>query len=181
MGRIAKRYAKALLKLTSGNLQQAKEYRDSLIELKALFSLDEAARVLNSPAMPDDLKKSLLSYGLKAANAGSDVNHLVDAVVDSGRVSMIPQIADAFAQYIDEAEGLVHAEVTSAVELSTESQQQIATAVSRLLNKKAQVTHHVDHDLLGGFVVKVGDYKVDLSLKSKLEGLAKTAVQDTFR
>ncbi len=181
MGRIAKRYAKALLKLTSGDLQQAKKYRDSLIELKALFSLDEAAKVLNSPAMPDDLKKSLLSYGLKAANAGSEVQHLVEAVVDSGRVSMIPQIADAFSQNIDEVEGRVHADVTSAVALSSEAQQEIANAISRLLNKKAEVTHHIDSDLLGGFVVRVGDYKVDLSLKSKLEGLAKTAVQDTFR
>ncbi|MBM4251022.1 MAG: ATP synthase F1 subunit delta [Deltaproteobacteria bacterium] len=181
MGRIAKRYAKALLKLTGGDLQQAKKYRDSLLELKALFSLDEAARVLNSPAMPDDLKKSLLSYGLKAADAASAVNNLVDAVVDCGRVSLLPQIAGAFAQYIDEAEGLVQADVTSAVELSSEAQQQIAKAVGQLLNKKAEVTHHVDRDLLGGFVVKVGDYKVDLSLKNKLEGLAKTAVQDTFR
>ena len=181
MSRIAKRYAKALLKLTSGDLAKAKKYRDNLVELKALFSLDEASRVLKSPAMPVDLKKSLLSYGLKAADAGTEVRHLVEAVVDAGRADLLPEISDSFSAYIDEVEGKVHAEVTSALPLSPEATNQIAAAVSHILHKKAEVTHHVDSDLLGGFVVRVGDYVVDLSLKSKLAGLTKSAVQDTFR
>ena len=181
MSRIAKRYAQALLKLTTGDLGRAKNYRDSLNEVGALFSLDEAAKVLYSPVMPNDLKKSLLSYGLKVANAGDELSRMVDTVVDAGRVSLLPQVIDVFARLIDEAEGIVHAEVTAAVSLPSEDTKQIATALSHLFGKKAEITQLVDGSLLGGFVVKVGDYVVDLSLKTKLEGLANAAVQDTFR
>ena len=181
MVKLAKRYAQALLKISQGDLVKAKNYRDSLNDLKALFCLEESARILRSPVMPNDLKKSLLTYGLDVTNAGQPVRNLVNTVVDAGRVTLVPDVADAYSAFIDEVEGSIKARVTTAVQLPPDDCQNIAAAISQLMNKKADVTQQIDSSLLGGFVVSFGDFVVDLSLKSKLSGLAKAAVEDTYR
>ncbi len=180
MSRIAKRYAKALFKLTGGDLVKAKRARDALFGLNELFKLDESARVLLSPVMPKDLKKSLLSYGTKEFAADDDVKQLVEAVVEAGRVSFLPEISQVFSEFIDDAEGIVQAQVESAVALSAQEDQDIVATLAQMLHKKIVLKSAVNTALLGGFVVRVGNYLIDLSLKSKLDGLAKSAVQDSF-
>ena len=180
MSRIAKRYAQALLKLTAGNLIQAKAYAQSLTPVNELFQIQDSASVLCSPVMPLDLKKSLLAYGLKTANASDEVQHMVFAVADAGRVQLLPDIIKEYIRLIDEAEGIVHAEISSAVSMPADDIKEIAAALGKLLRKKVQTSQLIDNTLLGGFVVRVGQYLVDLSLKTKLEGIAMSAVQDTF-
>ena len=180
MSRIAKRYAKALFKLNGGDLVKAKSERDALIGLNELFKIDESARVLLSPVMPKELKKNLLSYGLKQVAASDDVKRLIDGIVDAGRVTFLPEIAQVYAEFIDEAEGIAQATVVSAVALSAAENQDISSALAQMLQKKIVLKSSINSALLGGFVVRVGNYLVDLSLKSKLDGLAKGAVQESF-
>ncbi|MDB2446986.1 F0F1 ATP synthase subunit delta, partial [bacterium] len=42
---------------------------------------------------------------------------------------------------------------------------------------KLEIESKLDEDLLGGFLVNVGNKRIDLSLKSRLEALTATAAQ----
>lgn len=181
MNRVARRYAKALFALSGKDLAEAKKQRDSLYSLKALFEIAGSGRVLRSPVMPVDLKKSLLDYGLKQTDASEAVKKTVDTVLESGRVELLPDVADAFSDFIDEAEGVARAQIESAVPLQESDLKAISAKLGTVLNKNVDVTGVVDPSLLGGFVARVGNYRIDMSLKSKLEGLASNAVQDSIR
>ena len=179
MLRIAKRYAKALFNLSATDLPKAKRQLASLLVVKELFLVRDSGKVLVSPVMPPDLKKSLLDYGLEKAQADQEVRHLVDAVIYGGRVKFLPKIADSFAELIDEAEGIARANVIGAVKLSTEELEEIAKILGKLLKKNVTLTTSVDPSLLGGIVASVGNFRIDMSLKTKLEGLSQSAVQDS--
>lgn len=174
-GLVARRYAKALMKVTGGDLAKSKVLAQHLVTLDELFENAEASSILCSPAMPTDLKKSLLDYGLKVAGAGNELKGFCDAVVEAGRVELLPQIISVFDELINDLEGVVDAHVRSATELTDADKAAIEGAVNRIVRKKVNLDTHIDKDLLGGFVVDVGNYKIDMSLKTKVEGLAQEA------
>jgi F-type H+-transporting ATPase subunit b len=66
------------------------------------------------------------------------------------------------------------AEVTSAVPLSKEEQDAVKTNVLGKMGAKTNVEFHVDPQILGGLVVRVGDKVLDGSVSGQLEGLRKS-------
>ena len=179
MSRIAKRYGRALFNLTKGDLVKAKRQLEALTVIRGLFETGDAGKVLGSPVMPPDLKRALLDYGLAQANADDDVRHFVATVAEAGRAALLPQIQEALADLIDEAEGVARASVTSAVALRADEMDEISSVLGKMLKKHVTVKPSVDASLLGGFVAHIGNYRIDMSLKTKLEGIAQSAVQDT--
>ena len=170
-GIIADRYARALISLTDTGLERCQQVFQCFDAIVELFANQEALKVLKSPAMPDELKKDLLSYALNQSNADDLMRHFVFTVLDQGRVSCLPEIAASFRRMVREANGTYVARVTSAVAMDTQEQDVIGRELGSLLKKEIEVESFVDEDLLGGFIVQVGNSMLDLSLKSKLDEL----------
>jgi len=182
MARIAARYAKALFKLANGDLAKAKKQAETLRILNELFEYPESNRILRSPVMPATLKKNILDYGLSQAQASEAVSHLIGTIVEVGRVPLIPAIIGAYDDLLDAAEGVARAEVASALPLPSEDLEAISGTLSRILGRqRVEIKQVVEPALLGGFVARVGNYRIDMSLKTKLDGLSQRAVQDTLR
>ncbi len=178
MQRVAKRYAKAFFNQSEGNLAQARTNLAALAPLKELFQNAEAAKVLSSPVMPTDLKRSLLTYALEKGGATAPTCDFIQSLVAAQRTAAIPDIIAGFAELIDEAEGIVRAELISAVALDDATRKDIVQAVEQVLKKKVDLVPTVDASLMGGFKVRVGNYLVDLSLKTRLDSLSAGAVAD---
>lgn len=66
------------------------------------------------------------------------------------------------------------AEVTSALPLSKEEQEAVKTNVLNKMGAKTNVEFHVDPQILGGLVVRVGDKVLDGSVSGQLEGMRKS-------
>jgi len=181
MASIPNRYAKALYQLVGSDLAKAKKLRESFEGINQLFELKDSARVLKSPVMPPDLKKKLLDYAMDATEAAPEVKKLTTALLAAGRVDLLPEVAKSFYALLDQADGVVKSDVTAAVPLTEADTKSIGDALSKLLAKKVEIKPTVDPSILGGFVARVGNYRVDMSLKTKLDGLSQSAVQDSIR
>ena len=66
------------------------------------------------------------------------------------------------------------AEVTSALPLTKEEQEAVKANVLTKMGAKTSVEFHVDPQILGGLVVRVGDKVLDGSVSGQLEGLRKS-------
>jgi F-type H+-transporting ATPase subunit b len=66
------------------------------------------------------------------------------------------------------------AEVTSALPLSKEEQEAVKTNVLDKMGAQAKVEFHVDPQILGGLVVRIGDKVLDGSVSGQLEELRKS-------
>ena len=69
------------------------------------------------------------------------------------------------------------AEVISATALDAAELDKIKTMAESKFDSKLEVETKIDEDLLGGFMINVGNKRIDLSLKSRLEALTATAAQ----
>jgi len=67
--------------------------------------------------------------------------------------------------------------VTSAVALSKEQEQDIASALKERLGREVNVTTEIDENLIGGAVIRAGDVVIDGSIRARLEGLATCLVK----
>lgn len=165
---ICNRYASALFKLDSSNLDQSKMNLQQLQTVKSLFDQEDAGRVLRSPVMPVELKRDLLTYALKQAEASELISQFVYTILDAGRTGMLPDIIDSYELIIKDALGVLVANVTSFAKISDADQKRISEKLGKLFNKDVEVKNDVSKDVLGGFVIKLGNYQVDMSLKSFL-------------
>ena len=86
-------------------------------------------------------------------------------------MGLYPEIAKAYGKKIKDAEGITEGEVVTVFPLDQESLENLAKTLSTMTGKEVKLTQREDKSILGGFVVKIGNYLVDLSLKSKLDAL----------
>ena len=171
-GPIERRYAKALYRVCKNDLALAKKCKDELANIESLFALEDAKKVLVSPVMPADLKTALLGEATKGAS--DIVVNYVSTVVGASRTAQLPGIIESFKNLLDEKEGILNAEITTAVDVDSASVSAIAAAISD--KKQVTISQRVDPSILGGLIVKVGNAVVNMSLKKQLNSLAKATI-----
>jgi F-type H+-transporting ATPase subunit delta len=177
-GSLARRYARALLGLATSPSQRDKFARDMTSLADIAKQRDEAGRPMLAVLSADrftlaDRKKLI---GALARRVGADpmVVKFLDHVLERGRIEGLVEIARAYQRMADDAAGRVQAQVTSAQPLSPDELAKIKTALERATGKQVVTSTHVDPELIGGVVAKVGSYVIDGSVRSTLEQLRAT-------
>ena len=167
---IARNYADVLLSLARkgedphGWGRMARELAES-IEGDA-----KLRRFLESPRVAADRKNEVLAKAFQDRFPRLLVRYL-QTLVTKGRQMLLPQIVTEYYNLLDEAEGRVHARVTTARPTTPADEAAIAAQLTRALGK--QVVPHVvvNPAILGGVVVKVGDTVMDGSVRRRLSML----------
>lgn len=117
--------------------------------------------------------------GLHRAVEGADpvfVNFL-EALIERHRVPAIYRIRVEFETLYEKAKKLLPVEVTSAVELDKELVESLGRRIGEQTGDEIQLTSKVDPEILGGIVLRVGNYVVDASIRSRLETLRREVAQ----
>ena len=172
---IATRYAKAILTLSETDSSSTDKILKFLEFVAELFKEPEIKKILKSPVIAGDVKAAVLKYAIEKTNAGETAHKFADQIIAASRVALCPQIFEALSKLVDERRGVAKATVTSAERLDNESVPAIEKNLSSVFGKKLTIENKVDTSLLGGFVVEVGNYVIDMSVKAKLEALAEYA------
>lgn len=168
--RIASRYAKSILDLSleKGVLEQV------LLDMNRLESIgnvnSEFTSVIKSPVIPSDKKLKVLKALFPQGNELTMT--FFDIITRKEREGYLLDIAKEFQNQYNEYKNIQVAEVTTTYPLD-EVQRDKFKSVVREISKKELVDlkEKVDEDLIGGFVLKVGDRQLDESIKSKLKSL----------
>jgi len=174
--RIAKRYAQALIDLCEGDLSKAKGYHQQLSEISSVFSSANIKKVLQSPVVSKEVKTAVLKNMSEQIKADAPVRLFLEAVAKANRVGLIPEITKGLGNKINEVEGIAEAEIATVVDLSPSDLDSVRTKLEPLIGKKLILKPVVDKSILGGFVVRVGTNVLDMSLKTKLNAMTKTAL-----
>ena len=173
---IANRYAKAMLKITESDPSLANKAADFFTCCETLFTLDDSKRILKNPTMPPDLKLALLTYASDQSTEVESERKIFQSfsakVIDAGRTQYIPQIAEGFKQMLADKRGLATAITITSEPMSETLKADLGKSLEKVFSKKITLRNEVDKSLLGGVVVKVGNYTIDLSLKSRLNSVA---------
>ncbi|MDQ6954099.1 MAG: ATP synthase F1 subunit delta [Mariprofundaceae bacterium] len=169
--KISRRYAVALFDL----IQEGVDVRPALLEAAAFSSNSEASAILKSPAYPNKVKCAMLKAAI--SGSGSDeVFRLVELLAERAKLVLLAEIAAQVLDMIAQAESSVDAGVTSAVKMSVAVQRALAESLTAAVGKKVNIVANTDTSILGGVIIRIGDRKIDCSVKSRLDALKRSIV-----
>lgn len=169
--RAASRYAKSLLELADEKGVLEDVHKDMLEFSELCRENREFVLMLKNPVIKHDKKRAILEQIFKGK-----VNDLTMAIFDiitrKNREAILPMIAREFHNQYNLLKKVEVAKVTTAVPLSAELRTQIEDMVKKISSwDKVELTEVVDKDIIGGYVLKIGDRQIDDSLRSKLKAL----------
>jgi F-type H+-transporting ATPase subunit delta len=162
-------YATALFDAAKeqGRLDAIREQLAQIVAAEA--EVPELRELLRNPQLDPRARAQALEEVL----AGGDelLRNFLRVLVDKGRGGQLEEIARELERLIAEHEGIVHAALTTAVELSDDEAQTLLRQIEDASGRKVEATRSVDPGLIGGIVLQVGSHRLDASVRGRLERL----------
>ena len=144
--------------------------RDQLREVvDAEAQVPELRELLRNPRLDPRARAAALEDVLGGAE--DLLRNFLLLLADKGRTGQLEEIAREFERLVAEHEGIVHAELTTAVELSDDEATKLLGRIEQASGRKVEATRRVDPDLIGGIVLQVGSHRLDASVRGRLERL----------
>jgi len=169
--RAASRYVKSLLSLAveKGALEEV--HQDMLMFSQVCDSSRDFMLMLRNPIIKHDKKRDILEKIFKKR-----VNALTMAIFDiitrKNREPILPAIAKEFHNAYNEYKDIGKATVITAVPVDAKLRASIEAIAKGLSeHKKIELIEEVDPDMIGGFILNVGDRQLDASIQNKLKAL----------
>ena len=163
---LARPYAEALFQVASkGDLQQARAQVDALAAVAADAQLRQFADAPKSSAeQVFDVITAVVKMPLSDAS-----KNLLRAVIDNGRLSVLPEIAAQFHALVNSRAGVADATVYSAFAIDAPVLADLVASLEKRFGRKLNASVQIDPDLIGGVRVVVGDEVLDTSVRARLE------------
>ena len=167
---VASKYSRALFRLGKDhqNLLKLKENLNEFWQL-VLENEDLKDLLFHQRIMPKD-KKNVLDK-IFAEQINEDILHFLFILIDKRREFFLESIIKEFNTLVDDAESILHVEVTSAVELNESTLDKLKEKLDSLLDYNIQIKNKIDEEIIAGIVLKVEDYIIDGSMRSQLSSL----------
>ncbi|HEY8885724.1 MAG TPA: ATP synthase F1 subunit delta [Chloroflexota bacterium] len=170
---VARRYARAVFEIAQEEHDLAGWERD-LHTIADVLKDPRLSAYLASPAVPTEEKLRLVETTL--GGLSEKRRSLVSLLIENGRTSNLGQIVDAFDTLLNEARGIVHARVTTAVPLSDSEVADVAEHLKGVVHRDVILSTAVDPSIIGGFVARIGDRLIDASVIGRLNALRESLI-----
>jgi len=171
MEEIAEVYARALF-----DVAKDQDKLDEIHEQLGAFAdavgenLD-MARFFFSPYFSTEDKKDALHKAVQGADEA--MMNFLEALIERHRMPVIFRIRARFDEFWENERKLLPVEVTSAVELDPDTIAGIGKSIEKQVDRQVQLSSRVDPDIIGGVVLRVGNFILDASIRHRLEQLRK--------
>ncbi|MEE3240810.1 MAG: F0F1 ATP synthase subunit delta [Pseudomonadota bacterium] len=167
---LARPYARAGFEAANqaDNLQL---WADQLNQLAIISGQPKVAAMIASTNMLASEQANNLNE-LLGVDAGSAMANFLQLLAENKRLSLLPSVAELFAELKANQEKSVDVTINTAFELDDEMKSHLASALKTKLQRDVQVSTAVDRSLIGGIVIRAGDIVIDGSVKGRLAKLA---------
>lgn len=175
MERIAEVYARALLQAAQGRgvLDAVRDQLAAFVE--ALQANRNLMIFFFSPYFSAQEKKE----GLRRAVSDADETFMqfLEVLLDSHRMPAIFAIKDRYERLWRQEMKLLPVEVTSAVGLDSQLVASLGDRIGQQTGREVELSSRVDPEILGGIVLRVGNFVLDASIRNQLNQLRKQVAQ----
>ena len=166
----ARRYAQAVFDIAKEQNTLAEWDLDLRVMRETLEDNPSLTRVLQNPETSVSQMHRVVERLFQPTVSPLAFN-LVKLLVQHRRLLLAPQIQEAFEDLYLEDQGIAYADVTTAVELTPVEEARVVESLARLTGKTIKLRTHVDPDILGGILARVGDQLIDGTVATRLRQL----------
>lgn len=178
--RLAGRYAKSLIGLAIERNELDKVYSDMLYLQSVLKQSKDFGIILKSPVISPEKKNAILETVTKdkVSEMVAGFNRLL---VLKGREANLPEIITAFVDQYKVLKSIFVVKLTTATPASEELKNTIIEKVKANTSlQNIELKTEVDADIIGGFVLQMGDTLVDASVSYDLNAIRKQFLNNDF-
>lgn len=177
-GPVSKRYARALLDIGV----EGSNYALIQTQVRQLANLYEGSAPLRSivanPGVSLDERRKVIDQIARRASFHPMIRNFMMLLLDNDRFGFIGGIADDLDDMVDEHAGNVRAHVTTASPLKDSQVAVIKGAIAKLTGKNVLLETDVDPALVGGIVTRVGSTLYDGSVRTQLETIRDSILEE---
>lgn len=171
------RYANATYTAASkaGSLAQVEQ---DLVSIQSIASTSVPfAQFLENPLISRGNKEAQVEDMIGAKVAPVTLN-LMKTLAGNARLNEVSKIVDMYVELMKASRGEVEATIVSADPLTKTQADAIATAMKTQVGegKKVVLSTQVDPSIVGGLQIQIGDQFLDLSVRSRIDAIARTPV-----
>lgn len=167
--RFARPYAKAMMEITvTPERAEAVHAEVSRFE-KTRSGSRELADLLDNPATDAGAKRGVVAEIGRRLELSELALKFLDVLVGNHRINDLGSILEAWGALINEATGVVVAEVRSAEALDDEAEKRLSGVLGKRLGRRVRIEARTDPSLLGGFVAKIGSEIYDASVVGRIK------------
>lgn len=170
--RAALRYAKALL-LEADEQSNAEVMQQDMQSVYATIQASKDLRLaLGNPLIKSvDKKEILLEVFAKQSKA---THELIAVLVHNKRTDLFAEIAKTYIDLYNERIGVKEVEVITATALTPEMETRVLAKAKEITKANEVIlTSTINPDLLGGFIIRVGDVEYNASVSNQLMSIKK--------
>lgn len=165
---VARRYAAGVFQLAQEE-EAIDAWRAELTKLEELLQDDVLVAAFRNPAVGISRRMELAE--LLKPELRPETENLLRLLVEHHRTGEIRRIRREFERLADEASGIVHATVATAIELEADDRKRFEQALAKKLGRKVTVEFSTDPGIVGGATIQIGDHLVDGTVRTQLARL----------
>ena len=167
IGVISVRYARALLKsATDANLED-QVYQEMMTLAKSYVDVPQLRQTIDNPMLSKDKKEALL---ITAAGEKPSVltRSFISLVLKEDRENVMQFMANSYVTLYRKQKNVIRGKLTTAARVSADTEQKMRKMVESKTQGTVEFETEVNPDIIGGFILEYDTFRMDASVKSKL-------------
>ncbi len=166
---VARRYAGALadIVIKTGETDSVK---NELGLWKTMMSSESDLRnAFSNPSISHASKTRVLEGLIEKTKPTKTTANFLRVLLKNSRLTEINEIDEKFANVLDERNGLISADVTTARPLNDSEKADLQANLAKLTGKTVSLDFNIDENIISGVITRVGSTVYDSSVRTQLE------------
>ena len=173
IGVISTRYARALLKSATDAKLDEQVYQEMMTLAKSYTEVPALRQTIDNPMLEKSKKQTLLETA-----AGGSPSQLTQSfialVLKEDRENMVQFMAYSYVTLYRKQKNVIRGKLTTAARVSAETELKMRQMVESKTQGTVEFETEVNPDIIGGFILEYDTYRMDASVKSKLNNILNT-------
>jgi len=167
------RYARALLKSATDAKLDDNVYQEMMTVSKSYIDVPALRQTIDNPMLSKDKKEALLLVAA-GEKPSALTRSFISLVLKADRENMIQFMANSYVTLYRKQKNVIRGKLTTAARVSAETEQKMRQMVESKTNGTVEFETEVNPDIIGGFILEYDTFRMDASVKSKLNSILNT-------
>ncbi|MDR0686550.1 MAG: ATP synthase F1 subunit delta [Dysgonamonadaceae bacterium] len=169
-GRISARYARAIYFFAAGRGEESRLVGEMQAVLAKLAEFSDFGKALSNPTVSDGNKEELL-FSAVGEEISESCRRAFGLIVGNGRASYMSSIALMYDKVYRREKRISSVKLTTVEPVSGAVERSLIGLLGITAGDSVDFEVRLDTELIGGFILRIGDRQLDASVRNQLNRL----------